>query len=101
VANHPQSLWISLWTGFRRERQVVLPKGFFFLCLRIERFDFRCNFNHIRPLCPLRQSAAAVQQILSAAGNTAVDSSHGGFRSDNRACQESYAGFAHSYIPMA
>jgi hypothetical protein len=44
VANHPQSLWISLWTGFRRVRQVGLRKGFFFLCSRIERFVFPYNF---------------------------------------------------------
>jgi hypothetical protein len=53
VANHPQSLWISLWTGFRRARQVVLPKGFFFLCSRIERFVFLFLINDLQALCPL------------------------------------------------
>jgi hypothetical protein len=53
VANHPQSLWITLWTGFGRERQVVLPKGFFFLCSRIERFVFLLFFNDLQAVCPL------------------------------------------------
>jgi hypothetical protein len=30
VANHPQSLWISLWTSFRHLTQVTYRKGFFF-----------------------------------------------------------------------
>jgi hypothetical protein len=30
VANHPQSLWITLWMASRGIRQVALPKDFFF-----------------------------------------------------------------------
>jgi hypothetical protein len=53
VANHPQSLWISLWKRFGRERQVVLPKGFFFLCSRIERFVFFLFIKDLQAVCPL------------------------------------------------
>ena len=35
VAIHPQSLWISLWTSFRRDFQVAYRKGFFLFCSRI------------------------------------------------------------------
>jgi hypothetical protein len=45
VANHPQSLWISLWTGFGHERQVALPKGFFFVCSKFERTRFPLRIN--------------------------------------------------------
>jgi hypothetical protein len=37
VANHPQSLLITLWTSFRGRFQVALPKGFFFFCSKFER----------------------------------------------------------------
>jgi hypothetical protein len=40
VSNHPQRLWISLWTAFRRRRQVALPKGFSFFRSKIERRVF-------------------------------------------------------------
>src|SRR5258706_10982161 len=40
VANHPQSLWITLWTAFRVESQVTYRKGLFF-----DRSNFeRCVF---------------------------------------------------------
>ena len=38
VANHPQSLWITLWVSFRHHRQVAYPKGFFLVCSRFERY---------------------------------------------------------------
>jgi hypothetical protein len=41
VANHPQSLWITLWTAIRRRRQVALPKGFSFFRSNFERCAFR------------------------------------------------------------
>jgi hypothetical protein len=37
AANHPQSLWISLWVFPGRLRQVALPKGFFFFRSFFER----------------------------------------------------------------
>ncbi len=40
VANHPQTLWITLWTGSRRHRQVTLPKGFSFVRSNFERSVF-------------------------------------------------------------
>jgi hypothetical protein len=40
VTNHPQRLWISLWTGFRLNRQVALPKGFSFFRSNFERHPF-------------------------------------------------------------
>src|SRR6185312_11954120 len=40
VANHPQRLWISLWTGSRRHLQVALPKGFSFVRSIFERSVF-------------------------------------------------------------
>ena len=30
-ANHPQSLWITLWAAVRRNRQVAYRKRFYFL----------------------------------------------------------------------
>ena len=40
VSNHPQSLWITLWTGFRDRFQVTYRKGFFFLRSNFERNGF-------------------------------------------------------------
>jgi hypothetical protein len=40
VANHPQTLWITLWTGSRGHRQVTLPKGFSFVRSIFERIAF-------------------------------------------------------------
>ena len=40
VANHPQSLWISLWTPFRHRLQVTYRKGFFFDRSNFERSVF-------------------------------------------------------------
>jgi hypothetical protein len=40
VANHPQSLWISLWAAFRGMRQVGHRKGFFFFRSNFERRAF-------------------------------------------------------------
>jgi hypothetical protein len=37
VSNHPQSLWISLWTGIRRHRQVTQAKDFSFFRSIFER----------------------------------------------------------------
>jgi hypothetical protein len=40
VANHPQSLWISLWAAFRHRLQVTYRKGFFFDRSNFERSVF-------------------------------------------------------------
>src|SRR6187402_2364140 len=40
VANHPQSLWITLWTLFRGLLQVTYRKGFFFVRSNFERRAF-------------------------------------------------------------
>jgi len=40
VANHPQSLWITLWVVAKRELQVTHRKGFFFGRSKFERCVF-------------------------------------------------------------
>jgi hypothetical protein len=40
VANHPQSLWITLWASFRGRSQVAYRKGFFLVCSSFERQVF-------------------------------------------------------------
>jgi len=40
ASNHPQSLWISLWTGSGRASQVAYRKGFFFGRSKFERIVF-------------------------------------------------------------
>ena len=37
VSNHPQRLWITLWTEFRHRCQVALRKGFSFFRSNFER----------------------------------------------------------------
>ena len=43
AANHPQSLWITLWASFRRKRQVTYRKGFFFFRSIFERWNLSCS----------------------------------------------------------
>jgi len=40
ASNHPQSLWISLWTGSGHASQVAYRKGFFFGRSKFERIVF-------------------------------------------------------------
>jgi hypothetical protein len=40
VANHPQSLWITLWTGSKRDLQVAHRKGLSFGRSKFERRVF-------------------------------------------------------------
>jgi hypothetical protein len=39
ASNHPQSLWITLWASFPRNRQVTYRKGFFFFRSIFERWN--------------------------------------------------------------
>jgi hypothetical protein len=40
ASNHPQSLWITLWTASGRASQVAYRKGFFFGRSNFERIVF-------------------------------------------------------------
>jgi hypothetical protein len=53
VANHPQSLWITLWTGFRRVSQVTYRKGFFQFCSSFERRAFCLSDHRLSDFFPL------------------------------------------------
>ena len=48
VVNHPQSLWISLWTSFRHLAQVTYHKGFFFDRSNFERSEFKLLYQRLR-----------------------------------------------------
>jgi hypothetical protein len=53
VANHPQSLWISLWTAFRHPPQVAYRIGFFFVRSNFERSVFVMAHQSLTSLSPL------------------------------------------------
>ena len=50
AANHPQSLWITLWASFRRKRQVTYRKGFFFFRSIFERWNLHHAIRYLRNL---------------------------------------------------
>ena len=52
--NHPQDLWITLWTAFGARRQVTYRKGFFLLCLKFERLSFTLDINDLTNLSSSR-----------------------------------------------
>ena len=53
VSNHPQRLWITLWTEFRHRRQVALRKGFSFFRSNFERHVFRHGDQGLMKYSPL------------------------------------------------
>ena len=60
VSNHPQSLWISLWTGFRRALQVTYRKGFFFDRSNFERRVFHVSDQGVTGIFPLEEDARKI-----------------------------------------
>jgi hypothetical protein len=56
VANHPQSLWITLWTSFRHLTQVAYRKGFFFVRSNFERSEFYTMHQRLRVTFPLSRT---------------------------------------------
>jgi hypothetical protein len=60
VANHPQSLWITLWAEPRRESQVPIHKGFFQFCSRIERCLFFQLDQQLTNFSPVKNVRAMV-----------------------------------------
>ena len=59
VSNHPQRLWITLWTEFRHRRQVALRKGFSFFRSNFERHVFRHGDQGLMNYSPLVDSPRA------------------------------------------
>jgi hypothetical protein len=53
VANHPQTLWITLWTAPPGDRQVTLPKGFSFFRSIFERSAFHQDYQGVDEIFPL------------------------------------------------
>jgi hypothetical protein len=89
VANHPQSLWISLWRRIRVGLQVALPKGFFFFCSNFERSSFMLNINVLQALSPLSTVLADPAAAARFGGKFAVDSRFRCLHSEKCPCQVS------------
>jgi len=62
-ANHPQSLWISLWIVFGHPTQVTYRKGFFFGRSKNERWDLLRIIMGLPIFYPLRENAFATMTI--------------------------------------
>lgn len=70
VANHPQSLWITLWTAFRLESQVTYRKGLFFDRSNFERCVFYVMYQPLTVFFPLEGNCAS--QPAGRAGGAAL-----------------------------
>jgi hypothetical protein len=67
ASNHPQSLWITLWSSFRRNLQVTYRKGFFFFRSIFERTAFYNGIIGLRVLSlwsPVRLGEASFRGRL-------------------------------------
>jgi len=73
VANHPQSLWISLWTDFRRHRQVTQAKDFSFFRSIFERPCFQCRIKELRTLSLWSADAVRGPMPWGVSGKITVD----------------------------
>src|SRR5258706_1606921 len=67
VANHPQSLWITLWTAFRVESQVTYRKGLFFDRSNFERCVFYVMHQVLTVFFPIQAN-----RVLGAAPRVGV-----------------------------
>ena len=62
VANHPQSLWITLWASFRHLTQVTYRKGFFFDRSNFERSVFYALHQALTFTFPSTPDAASARR---------------------------------------
>jgi hypothetical protein len=63
AANHPQSLWISLWMVSGLESQVTYRKGFFFGRSKFERRNLARIIMRLPNFCPLRPNGISTVTI--------------------------------------
>ena len=70
MSNHPQSLWISLWTGFRGVSQVTYRKGFFFGRSKFELSVFSVRNQWLAQSFPLEPDCSESNDDCVAGGLT-------------------------------
>jgi hypothetical protein len=70
ASNHPQSLWITLWTSSGGASQVAYRKGFFFGRSNFERIMFSEGNQWLTEVFPLEKVCCGSHDNLVPAGLT-------------------------------
>ena len=98
AANHPQSLWITLWASFPRKRQVTYRKGFFFFRSIFERWNLHHAIRYLRNLSLWDRFVTIVAAAGASPLGYTVDRRFARVGPQNRLSQSPTPAFRLSYV---